>query len=164
MSTIVYTEVMRPRKWTKEDLINAAKKSRSIRQVLGLLGLVEAGGNYVQIKKYLHEYEIDISHFQGRGWNKGLVFVINPPKPLEKILVKNSSYQSHKLKKRLFLEGIKQECCEECGWAARSKDSRIPLELDHINGDRLDNRIKNLRILCPNCHSLKLTHRGKNSK
>ncbi len=155
---------MRPRKWTKEDLINTAKKSRSVRQVLGLLGLAEAGGNYVQIKKYLLEYGVDTSHFQGRGWNKGLVFIFNPPKSLKKILVKNSSFQSYKLKRRLFLAGLKSEYCEECGWAVRSKDGRIPLELDHVNGDRLDNRIKNLRILCPNCHSLKLTHRGKNSK
>ncbi|MDE1988391.1 MAG: HNH endonuclease, partial [Patescibacteria group bacterium] len=38
----------------------------------------------------------------------------------------------------------------------------LPLELDHINGDRHDNRLENLRILCPNCHSLKPTHRGRN--
>ena len=44
----------------------------------------------------------------------------------------------------------------------KSIDGRIPLELDHINGDRHDNRIKNLRILCPNCHSLQPTHRGRN--
>ncbi|MGB4076287.1 MAG: HNH endonuclease [Minisyncoccia bacterium] len=38
----------------------------------------------------------------------------------------------------------------------------MPVELDHVNGDRHDNRIENLRILCPNCHSLKPTHRGRN--
>lgn len=43
-----------------------------------------------------------------------------------------------------------------------SEDGRIPLELDHINGDRHDNRLENLRVLCPNCHSLKPTHRGLN--
>lgn len=52
--------------------------------------------------------------------------------------------------------------CEDCGWAKSSEDGRIPVELDHINGDRHDNRLENLRILCPNCHSLRLTHRGKN--
>ncbi|KKQ13143.1 MAG: hypothetical protein US27_C0015G0001, partial [Candidatus Moranbacteria bacterium GW2011_GWF1_36_78] len=51
-----------------------------------------------------------------------------------------------------------------CGWHKVSKDGRLPLELDHINGDSKDNRIKNLRVLCPNCHSLKPTHRGRNIK
>lgn len=54
--------------------------------------------------------------------------------------------------------------CELCDWAEMAEDGRIPVELDHINGDRYDNRIKNLRILCPNCHSLQSTHRGKNQK
>ena len=51
-----------------------------------------------------------------------------------------------------------------CGWAKISIDGRIPLELDQINGNRHDNRLENLRILCPNCHSLQITHRGMNIK
>lgn len=61
-------------------------------------------------------------------------------------------------------DGLKPACCEECGWAKISNDGRLPLELDRINGDRNDNRIENLRILCPNCHSLQPTHRGRNKK
>ncbi len=59
---------------------------------------------------------------------------------------------------------LKKPECEECGWAKRSEDGRIPLELDHINGDSHDNRLENLRILCPNCRSLEPTHRGMNIK
>ena len=81
---------------------------------------------------------------------------------LDEILVKNSTYQSYKLKKRLFKEGLRPKYCEECKWAKITKDGYLPLELDHINGDRHDNRLKNLRILCPNCHSLKPTQRGRN--
>ncbi len=83
---------------------------------------------------------------------------------LTEILVENSTYQSFKLKKRLFSARLKKPSCEECGWAQVSIDGRIPLELDHINGNRHDNRIENLRVLCPNCHSLKPTHRGMNRK
>lgn len=155
---------MKQKSWTKKELREATKKSKSIRQVLKRLGLKEAGGNYFQIKKYLNFYKINHSHFTGRAWNKGLRGIGKPRIPLEKILVKNSNYQSYKLKKRLFAAKLKIPKCEECGWAKKSKDGRIPLELDHINGDVHDNRLENLRILCPNCHSLKLTHRGCNRK
>jgi hypothetical protein len=154
----------RKRKWTVEKLIDAARKSTSIRQVLSKIGLVEAGGNYSQIKKYLAEHKIDTSHFTGKIWNKGLHGIGKPLLSLEKVLIINSSYQSFSLKKRLFKSGLKKKLCEECGWCRISEDGRIPLELDHINGDRHDNRLENLRILCPNCHSLKLTHRGLNRK
>ena len=152
----------RKKKWTKEQLIFAVKSSTSVRKVLLKLGLVEAGGNYSQIKKFINEWDIDNSHFTGVGWSKGLSGIGKPRYLLNEILVKNSTFQSHKLKNRLFKEKIKIPLCELCSWAKMSKDGRIPLELDHINGDRMDNRLFNLRILCPNCHSLQSTHRGRN--
>ncbi len=155
---------MKPRKWTIEDLRKAAQESTSIRQTIQKLGLVPAGGNYDQVKRYLNENKIDTKHFKGKGWSKGLSVTCQPKKDLNEILTRNSNYQSFKLKKRLFQDSIKKQYCEECGWAKQSNDGRIPLELDHINGDRKDNRLKNLRILCPNCHSLKPTHRGRNKK
>ncbi len=156
---------MRLRKWTEKELKQAVKDSRSIRQVLKILHLKEAGGNYAQIKKYVENYKINTSHLKGRGWNKGLKgFVSTRRISLKRILVENSSFQSYKLKNRLISEGLKPSYCAECGWAKKSKDGRLPLEIDHINGDSRDNRLVNLRILCPNCHSLKLTHRGRNRK
>lgn len=155
---------MRKRSWTVQQLKQAVITSTSYRQVLKRLGLRESGGNYDQVKKYIKENEISAKHFTGNAWNKGLRGIGKPLIPLEKILVRNSTYQSFKLKKRLFQVGVKKRECEECGWAKTSADGYLPLELDHINGDRHDNRIKNLRILCPNCHSLKPTHRGKNKK
>jgi hypothetical protein len=155
---------MARKSWTIEKLKIAAKESTSVRQVLRKLGLKEAGGNYSQIKKYIKEAGIDSEHFKGRAWNQGLVGLSAPKMPLKNILVKNSSFQSFKLKKRLFKEGLKKEMCEECGWRKVSIDGRIPLELHHINGDAKDNRLENLAVLCPNCHSLKLSHRGKNRK
>lgn len=125
------------------------------------LGLREAGGNYEQAKKYIKEYGLNIKHFKGRGWNLGLRGIGKPLIPLEKILVKNSYFQSFKLKKRLFVVGLKPQYCEQCGWAKKTKDGYLPLELDHINGNRHDNRLENLQILCPNCHSLQPTHRGR---
>jgi len=150
------------RRWSESQLKDAVKNSKSYRQVLHKLGLIEAGGNYQQIKKYIKEYSLDMGHFTGKVWNKGLRGIGKPRLSLESILVKNSDYQSFKLKKRLFNTGMKQPKCEECGWAKKNSDGYLPLELDHINGDHRDNRLDNLRVLCPNCHSLKPNHRGRN--
>jgi hypothetical protein len=152
------------RSWTNEQLKEAVKVSYSFRNVMLLIGLVPAGGNYEQLKKYVKELQIDTSHFKGEGWNAGKSFY-RPPRPLNKVLVLgdiSNAPQSYKLKLRLYVEGVKKPMCELCGWAKMSSDGRIPVELDHINGNHYDNRLENLRVLCPNCHSLQLTHRGKN--
>lgn len=155
---------MKNKSWSKGDLTQAAKSSKSIRQVLIKLKLRLAGGNYSQIKKYLELYKIKTKHFTGQAWNKGMTGIGKSSLALESILVKDSYFQSYKLKKRLFNARIKTRRCEECGWCRKTKDGRLPLELDHINGDSRDNRLENLRVLCPNCHSLKPTHRGRNIK
>lgn len=154
----------RKRKWTQDQLTQAVKESSSLREVIFSLGLIPAGGNYEQVKKYINELTLDVSHFTGKGWRIGSHTPVTPAVALSKILVQNSFVQSYKLKKRLFNEGLKSPACELCGWNQKAKDGRIPLELDHVNGDRHDNRIENLRILCPNCHSLQPTHRGRNKK
>ncbi len=81
---------------------------------------------------------------------------------LEDLLVVDRDISSHTLKTRLWREGLRPKYCEECGWASYSEDGRLPLELDHVNGNRFDNRLENLRILCPNCHALKPTNGGRN--
>lgn len=149
------------RTWTISQLKNAVKNSLSYRQVLLKLKLREAGGNFDQLKKYIKEYGLNITHFKGRGWNAGLKGVRKPKLSLEEILIRGSYFQSYKLKKRLFAAKLKPEHCEKCGWAKYTEYGYLPLELDHINGDRHDNRIENLQVLCPNCHSLQPTHRGR---
>ena len=152
------------RSWTDEQLIAAFQEFKSYRAVLIKLGLIPAGGNYDQIKRRIRELSIPIEHFTGKGWNVGGMFIPRPAVPVELLLVEDSDVQSYKLKTKLFAKGLKKPKCELCGWAAITSDGRIPLELDHINGVRRDNRIENLRILCPNCHSLQPTHRGRNKK
>lgn len=152
------------RSWTDDELIEAVKVSRSYRAVLMKLNLIPAGGNYDQVKRRINDLAISVEHFTGKGWNIGGIFIPTPAKPIELLLVRDSEVQSFKLKAKLFARGKKTRKCEICGWAEMASDGRIPLELDHINGNRRDNRLENLRILCPNCHSLQPTHRGKNKR
>ena len=147
--------------YSEQDLREAVKKSTSIRQVLEKLNIVPAGGNYQTTNRRIKKLNIDISHFTGQAWNKGKV--IGPKRSVEEYLVENSVVQSFKLKSRLIAEGLKEHKCECCGiteWNGKP----APIELDHINGNHHDNRLENLRILCPNCHAQTDTYRGKNKK
>lgn len=152
-----------PRTWTDEQLLDAVKGSTNVAQVIRKLGLIPAGGNYEHVQRLMRKLALDTTHFTstGQGWAKGMTFT---RMPIERSLVANRPTSSHTLKLRLFRAGLKQPRCELCGWAQVAPDGRIPVELDHINGDKNDNRLENLRILCPNCHSLQSTHRGLNKK
>ena len=83
--------------------------------------------------------------------------------PLENVLVENSTYSRTALKRRLYKEGIKQRKCELCGQGEEWQGKRMSLILDHINGMNNDNRLPNLRIVCPNCNATLETHAGRNS-
>lgn len=148
-------------KRTKAEYEEAIHKSRSIASVCRFFGIKPTGGNYRIIHQAIEEYKLDTSHFTGQGWNVGLKFKPKVVTDIADILIKGSHYQSYKLKSRLLREGLKERRCECCGleeWQGKP----IPLELHHINGDNHDHRIENLSMLCPNCHALTDTYRGRN--
>ncbi len=152
---------MKLKKYTKEQLIKAIKESSSLAQTLKKLGVAPYGGNYQVLKKAITHFNLDISHFTGQLWNKGKK--IGARKPLKKYLNNEIRITSYKLKKRLIVEKVFDRKCSNCKrdkWLKKP----IPLELDHINGNSLDNSLSNLRLLCPNCHALTPTYRGKNIK
>ena len=148
---------------TKEEFEKAASESFSIAAMCRYFGLKACGGNYRIMHNAIEKHSIDTSHFRGQGWNIGLKFKPCEQKPLSEILVKDSTYQSYKLKQRLIKENVKPYRCERCGLTEWQEQS-IPLELHHINGNNKDNRLENLILLCPNCHALTDNFRGKNIK
>lgn len=146
-------------RWEKEKFIEAVKNSETISGVLQELGLFVSSGNYRTFYKYKNLWQVDTSHFIGYN-SKNKTF--NRERiPTEQILVENSFYSKCSLRKRIIKENIIEYKCAICGiisWL----DNPLSLNLDHINGDNTDNRIENLRFLCPNCHTQTETYGGKN--
>lgn len=145
-------------KYDKNTISSIVKKSKSLNEVLLNLGLRAAGGNYKTILKYIKMYDINTSHFNQKSKE------IQNKKELNSILVSESSYSRKELKKRLYSEGLKKRKCELCGQDENWHGKKMSLILDHINGVWNDNRIENLRIVCPNCNATLDTHGGKNIK
>ena len=142
-------------------LARAIARSFSIRGALKVLRLAPAGGNYETIRKAIREFNLDTSHFTGQGHLRGKSHNYNT-RPLRSILVRGKLEQTFRLKLRLLAEGYKQHRCECCGITEWLKQP-VPLELHHKDGDRT-NLLRNLELLCPNCHALTDNYRGKNKK
>lgn len=125
-----------------------------------LIGLSPNGDNASrQIKKRIKELQIDISHFsQTANANK-----VTTHYALEEILVIDSIYTNRtRLKERLLKARLLDYKCAVCGNNGEWMDKQLSLQLDHKNGINNDNRLENLRLLCPNCHSQTETFAGKN--
>lgn len=154
----------RRRTYTDEQLAAAIESSRSFAEVLSRLGLATAGGNYATLHASALRLGLDTSHFDGQGWAKGRRLAPRPSAlSLAAILVADSIYQSYKLKHRLLQAGVFRRECRECG-NTQWQGQPIPLELDHVNGNSRDNRLENLRLLCPNCHAFTATYRARNRR
>lgn len=146
---------------TDSEIRDAIATSRSLAGVLKKLG-VRPGGNQSRLRVRIHDAGLDMSHFAGQGWRAGIRVPVVPRTPLVEVLVKGRPAPSTSdLRKRLIAEGLKQHRCERCSLTSWN-DQPIPLELDHANGRRDDNRLENLRVLCPNCHAQTETYRGRN--
>lgn len=149
--------------YEKENLTNIINNSFSIRECLTSMNLSTRPGNYKTIKKYINLYGLNTDHFYN-DIKGGLNKYVNSIKfDINQILIENSTYSTSKLKKRLYEEGYKSRCCEMCGQGEEWRGRKMSLILDHINGINNDNRLENLRIVCPNCNATLETHcRGNN--
>ncbi|MBU8549993.1 HNH endonuclease [Streptomyces sp. Babs14] len=148
-------------KWTREVLQEAVTASTNMCEVLRHLGLEVVGGHHTHISRRIKAYGIDISHFR-MPTRKGQP---RRPRTPEGLLIEQSPavarrIPSDRLKWAMAAVGAPEQCalCGNDGiWHGRP----IPLEVDHVDGDWRNNRIENLRLLCPNCHSITDTYRGR---
>lgn len=110
------------------------------------------------LSKAHKEGKLNTSHLsESRAWSKGLSLT-----PDTEVFIENSRHSTGFIKKRILKERLLPYQCQICKVQDKWMEQKLILELDHINGNSKDNRLENLRFLCPNCHSQTFTFRGRN--
>lgn len=146
-------------RYSREEAAEAIRQSRSWAEALRRLGYCHTGANSKPLKKRAAMWGISTEHFDPYAASREALR--REAVPLEEVLVDGSTYSRSSLKRRLFESGLKERRCELCGQGEMWQGRRMGLILDHINGKRDDNRLENLRIVCPNCAATLDTHCGR---
>jgi len=152
-------------KKTLEEIKLAVKESFSSAQACRILGLTENGSTATRLRKIVAENNIDISHWTGQLWSKGKTALDDPrirEKSTENIFTINSDANASYVRSLILKKNLLEYKCTKCNNDGTWNGEDLTLQLDHINGIRTDQRLENLRWLCPNCHSQTDTYTSKN--
>ncbi|MEU9860418.1 HNH endonuclease signature motif containing protein [Streptomyces sp. NPDC047971] len=147
-------------RWTREVLEPVVAASTSVSEVLRRLGVEMVGGRHTHISRRIRALGIDTSHFRPPS-RAGETRRRSPASLLvEQVPSRARRIPNDRLKPAMAAAGVSERCAL-CGNEAFWRGHPLPLEIDHIDGDWRNNRIENLRFLCPNCHSTTDTYRGR---
>jgi hypothetical protein len=149
-------------KISDEVFINAVKSNFSKSGTLKSIGLIAAGANYRMFDKRIKRLNIDISHFTGQAHLKGKTHQWNHQYSNDTLFIENCPSGTGTIRKRIKRDKLLEYVCKICSNNGIWLDDKLTLHLDHINGINNDNRLANLRWLCPNCHSQTTTYCGRN--
>lgn len=156
------------RRYTEDWLKELCKNSYSYAEVLRKAGRKQGGGTQATLRKKIEEFGIDISHFTGQRWqdspNQADNHEIREKYLLEEVFIKDSPVTQKVLRGYVERHNLIPYKCQNCECDGHWQNGIIALEIDHIDGDNTNNEISNLRYLCPNCHALTDTYRGRNIK
>lgn len=153
------------RKYDKEWLEELCQDSYSYAEVLRKAGRKPGGGSQETLKKKIAEFGIDISHFTGERWQWSPNQEPQQYKEkynLDEIFIENSPVTQKVMRGYVERHKLIEYKCQNCGCDGHWQNGIISLEIDHIDGNNTNNQLSNLRYLCPNCHALTETYRGKN--
>lgn len=144
--------MMRWENFSKEQLQEFVQESKSFAELKRKILYAEnQGSSLTSLKKMIEKYQFDISHFTGQKWNKNNF-------DYSRFKKGNAIKSADAVKALSYKRGHKCECCGLTEWQRQ----KIPLQVHHLDGDRLNNEEENLQLLCPNCHALTDNYCGKN--
>jgi len=151
-----------------EEFKKIVKESFTYTEILKKCNLDSKGSNINTVKRRIQKENLDSSHIKtGSNHNKGRIFIkkrISLSQAKEKYFIKDGKSQRQFLIKLIKRYDLINIICNECGIKDVWNNKKLSLQLDHINGDSNDNRLENLRFLCPNCHSQTENFAGKSCK
>lgn len=148
------------RTWSDAQLEAAVASCTNFTEILRSLGLRPAGGNDAAVRRHAARLELDIAHFNVERRVRGLRPYQTRPTPDEVVFCEGSHVRSAALRRRSLLR-LHPRACALCANPGLHNGLPLTLQLDHVNGVHDDNRIENLRWLCPNCHSQTATFAGR---